>query len=493
MNDEETVALIAGGHSFGKTHGAAPSDNIGAEPEASGLEDQGLGWKNKHGSGKGPDTITSGLEVIWTKTPNKWSMNYLEYLFKFEWELTKSPAGANQWVAKNTEPIIPSAFDANKKVLPTMLTTDLSLRFDPEYEKISRRFLENPDEFADAFARAWFKLLHRDMGPKARYLGPEIPKEDLIWQDPIPAVDHPLVDEKDVSALKNEIINSGIDVSKLVSTAWASASTFRISDKRGGANGARIRLAPQKDWEVNNPSQLSQVLSGLESLQQKFNSSASGGKKISLADLIVLAGAAGVEKAAKDAGHNIRVPFTPGRADAAQEQTDVKSVGHLEPFSDGFRNYGKSTPGVKAEHFLVDKAQLLTLSAPELTVLVGGLRALNANYDGSSHGVFTKRPGQLTNDFFVNLLDMSTVWKPSQDGELFEGTDRKTGERKWTGTRFDLVFGSHAELRALSEVYGSSDGGDRFVKDFVAAWTKVMNLDRYDVKGNASQAYHSRL
>ncbi|KAI1848014.1 hypothetical protein JX266_006127 [Neoarthrinium moseri] len=477
MNDEETVALIAGGHSFGKTHGAAPSDNVGAEPEGASIEAQGFGWDNKHGSGKGPDTITSGLEVIWTKTPTKWSNNYFEYLFKYEWELTKSPAGANQWVAKTDDLIIPDAYDSNKKHKPTMLTTDLSLRFDPEYEKISRRFLENPDQFADAFGRAWFKLLHRDLGPKSRYLGPEIPKEDLLWQDPVPPVDHELVNESDIAALKKEILASGVDVSKLVSTAWSSASTFRGSDKRGGANGARIRLAPQKDWKVNNPAQLTQVLGALEGIQKKFS------KKISLADLIVLAGSAAVEKAAKDAGYNVTVPFTPGRTDATQEQTDIESVGHLEPYADGFRNYGKSTSRVKVENFLIDRAHLLTLTAPELTAAIGGLRVLNTNYDGSSHGVFTKRPGQLTNDFFVNLLDMSTAWKATDESkETFEGTDRKTGAKKWTATRADLVFGSHAELRAIAEVYGQADGGEKFVKDFVAVWTKVMNADRFDIK-----------
>lgn len=471
MNDEETVALIAGGHSFGKTHGAAPSDNVGTEPAAATLEEQGFGWSNKHGSGKGPDTITSGLEVIWTKTPTKWSNNYLEYLFKFEWELTKSPAGANQWVAKDADAIIPDAYDSGKKHRPTMLTTDLALRFDPEYEKISRHFLENPDKLHDAFSRAWFKLLHRDMGPRARWLGPEIPSEELIWEDPIPAVNYPLIDDKDVAALKKEILATGVSPTKFITTAWASASTFRGSDKRGGANGARIRLAPQKDWKVNNPAQLSEVLSALEKVQKGF------GKKVSLADLIVLAGCAAVEKAA-----GVSVPFTPGRADASQEQTDVESFSHLEPLADGFRNYGKSDRRVRTEQKLVDKAQLLNLSAPEMTVLVGGLRALNANYDGSSNGVFTKRPGQLTNDFFVNLLDMGTTWKAtSADAELFEGVDRKTGQKKWTGTRTDLVFGSHAELRAIAEVYGSSDAQEKFVKDFVAAWDKVMNLDRYDV------------
>ncbi|RDW80929.1 catalase-peroxidase [Coleophoma crateriformis] len=482
MNDEETVALIAGGHAFGKTHGAASSDNVGKEPEAAGIEQQGLGWANGHGSGKGPDTITSGLEVIWTKTPAKWSNDYLEYIFKYEWELTKSPAGANQWVAKNAEAVIPDAFDPKKKHLPKMLTSDLALRFDPAYEKIARRFRDNPDQLADAFTRAWFKLLHRDMGPRSRWLGPELPSEVLIWEDPIPAVNHPLIDEKDITALKKEILATGLDPTKLISTAWASASTFRGGDKRGGANGARIRLAPQKDWKVNNPAQLSEVLSALEGVQKKFNGSLSGGKKVSLADVIVLAGAAGLEKAA-----GVPVPFTPGREDASLEQTDVQSFSHLEPHADGFRNYGKSTSRVRTEQFLVDRAHLLTLSAPEMTVLVGGLRTLNANYDGSAHGVLTKRPGQLSNDFFVNLLDMSTAWKPvGKDNEIYEGVDRKTGQKKWTATRADLIFGSHAELRAISEVYGSYDGQEKFVKDFVAAWTKVMNLDRYDLAPTSS-------
>ncbi|RAK71440.1 catalase/peroxidase [Aspergillus fijiensis CBS 313.89] len=484
MNDEETVALIAGGHSFGKTHGAAPSSNVEAEPEGAGLESQGLGWKNNHQSGKGPDTITSGLEVIWTKTPTKWSNNYLEYLFRYDWELTKSPAGAHQYVAKDSEAIIPDAYDPSKRHRPTMLTTDLSLRYDPTYEKISRRFLENPDQLADAFSRAWFKLLHRDMGPRTRYIGPEAPTEELIWQDPIPAVNHPLIDANDIASLKRTILEkSGVDRSKLVSTAWASASTFRASDKRGGANGARIRLQPQRDWEVNRQPGLQETLTALESIQKEFNGSAPNGKKVSLADLIVLAGSAAVEQAAREAGHNIQVPFIPGRTDASQEQTDVESFSHLEPVADGFRNYGRSTPRVRTEQFLVDRAHLLSLSAPELAVLVGGLRVLNANYDGSSHGVFTSRPGQLTNDFFVNLLDMSTAWKATDASrELYEGTDRKTGQRKWTATRADLVFGSHAELRAIAEVYGSVDGPARFVKDFVAAWDKVMNLDRFDLK-----------
>jgi catalase-peroxidase len=494
MNDEETVALIAGGHSFGKTHGAASTDHVGKEPSAASLEEQGLGWKNSFGTGAGPHTITSGLEVTWTKTPTKWSNNYFEYLFNFEWELTKSPAGAHQWVAKNAEPIIPDAHDPNKKQLPTMLTTDLSLRFDPEYEKISRRFLENPDQFADAFARAWFKLLHRDMGPKSRYLGPEIPKEDLLWQDPLPPVDHPLVDEKDVAELKQQVLQAVPDVSKLVATAWGSAASFRGSDKRGGANGARIRLEPQRSWQVNNPSVLEEVLKALEGVQQKFNSSQSGGKKISLADLIVLAGSAAVEKAAKDAGQNVTVPFHPGRTDASQEQTDVKSVGHLEPVADGFRNYGQSSSRVTLEQYLVDRAHLLTLSVPEMTVLVGGLRALNANYDGSSHGVFTQRPGVLTNDFFVNLLDMGTTWKSlGANGDIFQGSDRKTGEPKWTATRVDLVFGSHAELRATAEVYAQAGGAEKLVKDFVAAWVKVMDLDRYDLKKASETTLSSRL
>ncbi len=479
MNDEETVALIAGGHSFGKTHGAAPATHVGKEPEAADLELQGLGWKSSYGSGAGPDAITSGLEVTWTTTPTQWSNNFFENLFAFEWELTKSPAGAHQWVAKNADNIIPDAFDGSKKHRPSMLTTDLALRFDPAYEKISRRFLENPDAFADAFARAWFKLTHRDMGPRARYLGPEVPEEILTWQDPIPAVDHELVNESDVAALKATILASGLSVSELVSTAWASASTFRGSDKRGGANGARIRLAPQRYWQVNNPAQLQKVLGALEGIRKDFQA---GGKKISMADLIVLAGAAGVEKAAKDAGHDVTVPFTPGRMDATQEQTDVESVGFLEPLADGFRNYRKANFRVSTEELLIDKAQLLTLTAPELTVLVGGMRVLGTNYDGSKHGVFTHRVGELTNDFFVNLLDMSTAWKAaSADKELYEGTDRATGDWKWTATRADLVFGSNSELRAIAEVYGSSDGLAKFVKDFVAAWTKVMNLDRFDL------------
>lgn len=489
MNDEETVALIAGGHSFGKTHGAGPATNVGKEPDGADIEHQGLGWKSTYGSGKGADTITSGLEVIWTKTPAQWSHNFFEYLFKYEWELTKSPAGANQWVAKTNDEIIPDAYDANKKHKPRMLTTDLSLRFDPAYEKISRRFLENPDQFADAFARAWFKLTHRDMGPKTLYVGPEAPTEDLIWQDPIPPVNHALIDDNDAAAIKKEILNSGIDVSKLVSTAWASASTFRGSDKRGGANGARIRLAPQKDWKVNNPSQLSQVLPALEDVQKRFNQT---GKTVSLADVIVLAGNAGVEKAARDAGVEVNVPFTPGRNDATKEQTDIESVNYLEPLADGFRNYGTSHGAVKQEHLLVDRANLLTLSAPELTVLIGGLRALNTNYDGSSHGVFTSRPGVLTNDFFVNLLDSNTEWKATGE-DTFEGVDRKTGAKKWTATRNDLIFGSQPELRAVSEVYGSADGAQRFVRDFAAAWDKVMNLDRFDIKKGGNKKAASRL
>jgi catalase-peroxidase len=482
MNDEETVALIAGGHSFGKTHGAAPATHVGKEPEASDLEMQGLGWSNSYGSGKGADTITSGLEVTWTKTPTKWSNNFFENLFGFEWELTKSPAGAQQWVAKDAGDIIPDAFDPSKKRKPTMLTTDLALRVDPAYEKISRRFLENPDAFADAFARAWFKLTHRDMGPLARYLGPDVPKEELIWQDPLPAVDHALIDEKDVAALKAKVLASGLSVSQLVSTAWASASTFRGSDKRGGANGARIRLAPQKYWQVNNTAQLQNVLNTLEGIKKEFDGAQGGGKKVSLADLIVLAGCAGVEKAAKDAGTSITVPFTPGRADASQEQTDVESLGHLEPVADGFRNYRKVKFHVSTEELLIDRAQQLTLTAPELTVLVGGLRVLNINFDGSKHGVFTSRPGQLTTDFFVNLLDMRTAWKAaSADRELYEGSDRATGAAKWTATRADLVFGSNSELRAVAEVYGSADAQGKFVKDFVAAWNKVMNLDRFDI------------
>ncbi|MCF2490833.1 catalase/peroxidase HPI [Dyadobacter sp. CY347] len=482
MNDEETVALIAGGHSFGKTHGAGTSDHVGNEPEAADVEAQGLGWSNSFGSGRGPDTITSGLEVTWTTTPTQWSNNFFENLFAFEWELTKSPGGAHQWVAKNAGDIIPDAYDSNKKHAPMMLTTDVALRFDPDYEKISRHFLENPDAFADAFARAWFKLTHRDMGPRARYLGPEVPEEVLIWQDPIPAVDHTLIDAGDISALKSNILASGLSISELVSTAWASASTFRGSDKRGGANGARVRLAPQKDWQVNNPVQLHKVLNVLESIQDEFNSTQVGGKKVSLADLIVLAGSAAVEKAAQDAGHAVTVPFTPGRMDASQEQTDIESVSYLEPAADGFRNYRGTTYQVSTEELLIDKAQLLTLTAPELTVLVGGLRALSINFDGSKHGVFTEHPGKLTNDFFVNLLDMNTSWKAmGEDKELYLGSDRSTGQPKWTATRADLVFGSNSELRAVAEVYASADATGKFARDFVAAWTKVMNLDRFDL------------
>jgi catalase-peroxidase len=482
MNDEETVALIAGGHTFGKTHGAADPANVGPEPEAAGIEEQGLGWKNKFGTGKGGDTITSGIEVTWTQTPSKWSYYFFENLFKYDWELTKSPGGAHQWVAKNADGLIPDAHDPSKKHAPTMLTTDLSLRFDPVYEKISRRFFEHPLEFADAFARAWFKLTHRDMGPRARYLGPEVPAEELLWQDPIPAVNHVLIDEKDVAALKTRVLNSGLSVSQLVSVAWASASTFRGSDKRGGANGARIRLAPQKDWIVNNPPQLRLVLGKLEGIMKEFNSSQSSGKKVSIADLIVLAGCAAIEKAAKDGGQEVIVPFIPGRMDASQEQTDVESFAVLEPAADGFRNYLKAKYTISSEELLIDKAQLLTLTAPEMTVLVGGMRVLNTNFDNSKHGIFTKRPEMLTNDFFVNLLDMSTVWKPASDsGETFEGYDRGTGKLKWTGTRADLIFGSSSELRALAEVYGSADAQEKFVRDFVAAWNKVMNLDRFDL------------
>lgn len=484
MNDEETVALIAGGHTFGKTHGAGPADHVGAEPEASDLESQGLGWSNSFGSGKGGDTITSGLEVTWTKTPARWSNDFFEHLFKFEWELSKSPAGAHQWVAKNAEAVIPDAHDPSKKRLPTMLTTDLALRFDPAYEKISRRFLENPEQFADAFARAWFKLTHRDMGPRARYLGPDVPAEELLWQDPIPAVDHPLVDAQDIAALKKTLLDSGLSVAQLVSTAWAAASTFRGSDMRGGANGARIRLAPQKDWEVNQPAQLAQVLATLERIQTQFNGAQSGGKRISLADLIVLGGVAAVEQAAKLAGQTVQVPFVPGRMDASQEQTDVESFAVLEPIADGFRNYAKRRYALSAEALLIDKAQLLTLTAPELTVLVGGLRVLGANSGQSAHGVFTDRPGVLSNDFFANLLDMGTEWKATSEmKDVYEGRDRKSGALKWTGTRADLVFGSNSVLRAVAEVYASADAQAKFVRDFVAAWTKVMQLDRFDLAG----------
>jgi catalase-peroxidase len=483
MNDEETVALIAGGHTFGKAHGAAPESHKGPEPEGAPLEAQGLGWMSDHGTGHGADTISSGIEVTWTKTPALWSNNFFENLFKYEWELTQSPAGAKQWVAKDAPEIIPDAHDPSKKHKPTMLTTDLTLRFDPEFEKIARKFHDDPQAFADAFAHAWFKLIHRDMGPRARYLGPEVPKEEFLWQDPIPAVNHKLVDDKDIASLKGKILASGLSVSQLVSTAWASASTFRGSDKRGGANGARIRLAPQKDWEVNQPAELAKVLQKLEGIQKEFNGAASGGKKISLADLIVLAGCAGVEQAAKNAGHNVKVPFTPGRMDASQEQTDVEAMGALQPFADGFRNYLNGKYSVTAEALLVDRAQLLTLTAPEMTVLVGGMRMLGTNVNGDKHGVFTSKPETLTNDFFVNLLDMGTEWKPaSQDADVFEGHDRKTGKVKWTGTRVDLVFGSNSQLRALAEVYAQEDSKEKFVRDFVAAWDKVMNNDRFDLE-----------
>ena len=484
MNDEETVALIAGGHTFGKTHGAGDAALVGPEPEAAGIEEQGLGWKSKFGTGKGGDAIGSGLEVIWTSTPTKWSNNFFWNLFGYEWELTKSPAGAHQWTPKGGAGAnsVPDAHDPSKRHPPSMLTTDLALRFDPAYEKISRRFYENPDQFAEAFARAWFKLTHRDMGPRARYLGPEVPAEELIWQDPIPAVNHKLIDAKDIASLKRKILASGLSVPELVSTAWASASTFRGSDKRGGANGARIRLAPQKDWEVNQPEQLAKVLKTLEGIQQAFNKAQTSRKKVSLADLIVLAGCAGVEQAAKNAGNTVKVPFTPGRMDASQEQTDVVSFAVLEPKADGFRNYQKARYAASSEEMLVDRAQLLTLTAPEMTVLVGGMRALNANFGGSQHGVFTKRPGALTNDFFVNLLDMGTVWKAvSEDADVFEGRDRANGELKWTATRVDLIFGSNSQLRALAEVYACEDAGEKFVHDFVAAWNKVMNLDRFDL------------
>ncbi len=506
MNDEETVALIAGGHTFGKTHGAGPASHVGPEPEAAGLEAQGLGWKNSFGTGKGRDTITSGLEVTWSTTPTKWSNDFFEHLFNYEWELSKSPAGAHQWQPKNGAGAgtVPDPQDASQRRVPTMLTTDLSLRFDPAYEKISRRFHQNPEQFADAFARAWFKLTHRDMGPRARFLGPEVPAEELLWQDPVPAVNHPLIDAQDIAALKEKILALGLPVSELVSTAWASASTFRGSDKRGGANGARARLAPQKDWEVNQPAQLAKVIKALEGIQTTFNSAQAGGKRVSLADLIVLAGCAGVEKAAQTAGHQVTVPFTPGRMDASQEQTDVEAFAVLEPIADGFRNYLKGKYTISAEALLIDKAQLLTLTAPEMTVLVGGMRVLNTNVGQTKHGVFTNRPEALSNDFFVNLLDMGTEWQAASDtvpalvtshprvpeeaqtagGEVvdvFEGRDRKTGELKWTGTRVDLIFGSDSQLRALAEVYGSSDGEQKFVQDFVAAWDKVMNLDRFDL------------
>ena len=486
MNDYETVALIAGGHTFGKVHGAAPEDHNGPDPEAAPIEMQGLGWANNFGTGKGNDTITSGLEGIWTSQPTKWDMGFFENLFNYEWELTKSPAGKHQWKPKGGagEGTVPDAHDPNKKHAPFMLTTDLALKADPEYEKISRHFYENPDEFADAFARAWFKLVHRDMGPKSRYLGPEVPEEDLIWQDPIPAITHELINDKDIAGLKDKILGSGLTVSELVSAAWASASTFRGSDYRGGANGARIRLAPQKDWEVNNPKQLAKVLDKLEDIRKAFNNAQSGNKQVSMADLIVLGGCAAVEKAAKDAGHNITVPFTPGRADATKEQTDVESFEWLKPEADGFRNYFKPDPrrNSTSEEMLVDKSQLLTLTAPEMTVLLGGMRVLNTNYDGSKHGVFTDHPGTLSNDFFVNLLDMGTTWKATSDSQdVFEGRDRITSELKWTGTRVDLILGSNSELRAVAEVYACEDAQEKFVKDFVAVWNKVMNLDRFDL------------
>ncbi len=485
MNDEETVALIAGGHSFGKTHGAAdPSKYVGPEPEAAPIEQQGLGWKNTYGSGNGDSTIGSGLEVTWTTTPTKWSNNFFENLFKYDWELTKSPAGAHQWTPKNGAGagLVPDAHDSSKRHAPTMLTTDLSLRFDPAYEKISRRFYEHPEELADAFAKAWFKLTHRDMGPISRYLGPLVPKEPQIWQDPVPAVDHKLIGEQDIAALKAKILASGLSISQLVTIAWASAASFRGSDKRGGANGARIRLAPQKDWEVNQPAELAKVLQKLEAIQKEFNSSQSGGKKVSLADLIVLGGCAAVEQAAKKAGHDVKIGFAPGRTDASQDQTDVHSFAVMEPKADGFRNYLRAQNGTSPEELLVDRAQLLNLTAPEMTVLIGGMRALGANFGQSKHGVFTKRPETLTNDFFVNLLDMNTTWQPSHTSEgVFEGRDRKTGEVKWTGTRVDLLFGSNSQLRALAEVYACNDSKEAFVKDFAAAWNKVMNLDRYDL------------
>ncbi len=483
MNDEETVALIAGGHTFGKTHGAGDAKHVGPEPEAAGIEEQGLGWKCSFGTGKGRDTITSGLEVTWTSTPTTWSSNFFRNLFGFEWELTKSPAGAHQWTPKGGAGAgtVPDAHDPSKRIGPAMLTTDLSLRFDPVYEKISRRFMENPDEFAEAFARAWFKLTHRDMGPRSRYLGPEVPAEELIWQDPIPAVDHKLIDENDIASLKAAIRASGLSVPELVSTAFASASTFRGSDKRGGANGARIRLAPQKDWEVNEPVRLAKVLKVLEAIQEKFNSNNADGKKVSLADMIVLGGCAGVEQAAKNAGYDVTVPFTPGRMDASQEQTDTASFAVMEPKADAFRNYQKARYAIPSEELLVDKAQLLRLTAPEMTVLLGGMRVLKANFNGSRHGVFTKRPEALTNDFFVNLLDMGTMWKATGDNDMFEGYDRKTGELKWTGTRVDLIFGSNSQLRSLAEVYACEDCREKFVHDFVAVWNKVMNLDRFDL------------
>ncbi|MGB3122112.1 MAG: catalase/peroxidase HPI [Verrucomicrobiales bacterium] len=484
MNDEETVALIAGGHSFGKTHGAGPASHVGPDPEEAGLEEQGLGWRSSFGTGKGGDAITSGLEVTWTTTPTKWSNNFFENLFGYEWELTKSPAGAHQWTPKEGagDGTVPHAHDVSQKIAPSMLTTDLALRFDPAYEKISRRFLKSPKQFADAFARAWFKLTHRDMGPRSRYLGPEVPKQELLWQDPIPELNHKLVGEKEITSLKSKILASGLSIPEMVSTAWASASTFRGSDKRGGANGARIRLAPQKDWAVNEPKQLAKVLKTLGGIQNDFNQKAKGGRKVSLADLIVLAGSVGVEAAAKKAGVTVKVPFTPGRMDASQKQTDAESFAVLEPIADGFRNYLKGNYSVSAEELLIDKAQLLTLTAPEMTVLIGGMRVLNTQPNGAKHGVFTQRPEALTNDFFVNLLDMGTEWKPvSEAADLFEGRDRKTGSVQWTGTRVDLVFGSNSQLRALAEVYGTADSQRKFIKDFVAAWTKVMNLDRFDL------------
>jgi catalase-peroxidase len=484
MNDEETVALVAGGHTFGKCHGAGPASHVGPEPEAAPIEEQGLGWKSSFGSGKGGDTISSGIEGAWKPNPTKWDMGYLKVLFKYEWELVKSPAGAHQWQAKNVaeEDMVVDAHDHSKKHRPMMTTADLSLRFDPIYEPIARRYLQNPDKLADAFARAWFKLTHRDMGPRARYLGTEVPAEELIWQDPIPEVNHKLINKKDIASLKGKILASGLSVSELVSTAWASASTFRGSDKRGGANGARIRLAPQKDWEINQPARLSKVLKTLERIQRAFNRAQSGAKKVSLADLIVLAGCAGVEQAAKNAGHMVTVPFTPGRMDASQKQTDEKSFAVLKPAADGFRNYLKTKYAVSAEELLVDRAQLLTLTAPEMTVLVGGMRVLNANFGGSRYGVFTKRPEALTNDFFVNLLDMSTTWKATaEDDDVFEGHDRATGALKWTGTRVDLIFGSNSQLRALAEVYGCEDSQEKFLHDFIAVWNKVMNLDRFDL------------
>jgi len=484
MNDEETVALVAGGHTFGKCHGAGPASNVGPEPEAAPIEEMGLGWNSSFRSGKGGDTIGSGIEGAWKPNPTHWDMSYLKVLFKYEWELVKSPAGAHQWLAKNVdeEDMVVDAHDPSKEHRPMMTTADLSLRFDPIYEPIARRYLQNPEKFADAFARAWFKLTHRDMGPRSRYLGPEVPKEELIWQDPVPAVDHKLIGKKDIATLKGKILSSGLSISQLVSTAWASASTFRGSDMRGGANGARIRLAPQKDWEVNQPAKLKRVLKTLEKIRKEFNSTLSGGKKVSLADLIVLGGCTGVEQAAKKAGNKVTVPFAPGRTDASQKQTDAKSFGVLEPKADGFRNYQKTKYAVTAEELLVDRAQLLTLTAPEMTVLVGGMRVLNANFGQSRHGVFTKRPETLTNDFFVNLLDMRTTWKPSsKDGDVFEGRDRATGKPKWTGTRVDLIFGSNSQLRAIAEVYGCEDSQEKFLRDFVAAWDKVMNLDRFDL------------